>query len=73
MPELSNQMERDVKVSSQVASNIMDVCVCVLSHFSHVQLLVTLWTLAHQVPLSMGFSRQEYWSGLPCPPPEDAH
>ena len=29
MPELSNQMERDVKVSSQVASNIMDVCVCV--------------------------------------------
>ena len=31
----------------------------------------TLWTLAHQAPLSMGFSRQEYWSGLPCPPPED--
>ena len=27
-----------------------------------------LWTVAHQVPLSMGFSRQEYWSGLPCPP-----
>ena len=35
------------------------------------QLLVTPWTLAHQVPLSMGFSRQEYWSGLPCPPPGD--
>ena len=30
---------------------------------------VTLWTAAHQAPLSMGFSRQEYWSGLPCPPP----
>ena len=29
------------------------------------------WTVAHQVPLSMGFSRQEYWSGLPCPPPGD--
>ena len=29
------------------------------------------WTVAHQTPLSMGFSRQEYWSGLPCPPPED--
>ena len=29
----------------------------------------TLWTVAHQAPLSMGFSRQEYWSGLPCPPP----
>ena len=32
---------------------------------------VTLWTRAHQAPLSMGFSRQEYWSGLPCPLPED--
>ena len=42
-----------------------------LSRFSHVQLFVTLWTLACQVPLSMGFSRQEYWSGLPCPPPGD--
>ena len=29
----------------------------------------TPWTVAHQTPLSMGFSRQEYWSGLPCPPP----
>ena len=44
---------------------------CTLHHFSRVQLLVTLWTAAHQAPLSMGFSRQEYWSGLPCPPPED--
>ena len=40
----------------------------VLSHFSHVQLIVTLWTIAHQPSLSMGFSRQGYWSGLPCPP-----
>ena len=37
----------------------------VLSHFSHVQLFVTLWTIAYQAPLSMEFSRQEYWSGLP--------
>ena len=44
---------------------------CVLSCFSSVQLLVTPWTAAHQTPLSMGFSRQEYWSGLPCPPPGD--
>ena len=43
--------------------------VCVLSHFIRVQLIVTLWTVAHQAPLSMGFFRQEYWSGLPCPPP----
>ena len=38
---------------------------CMLSHFSHVQLWVTLWAVAHQAPLSTGFSRQEYWSGLP--------
>ena len=41
--------------------------VCMLSHFSHVWLSVTPWTVAHQAPLSMGFSRQEYWSGLPFP------
>ena len=39
---------------------------CVLSCFSRVWLCVTLWTVACQAPLSMGFSRQEYWSGLPC-------
>ena len=36
---------------------------CMLSSFSHVRLFVTLWTVAHQAPLSMGYSRQEYWSG----------
>ena len=41
---------------------------CVLSRFSLVRLFATLWTVAHQAPLSMGFSRQEYWSGLPCSP-----
>ena len=35
------------------------------------QLFVILWTVDPQAPLSMGFSRQEYWSGLPCPPPGD--
>ena len=44
---------------------------CMLSHFSCVQLCATLWTVAQQAPLSIGFSRQEYWSGLPCPPPGD--
>ena len=38
------------------------------SHFSHVRLFATLWTVARQAHLSMGFSRQEYWSGLPFPP-----
>ena len=41
------------------------MCVHMLSCFNHVQLFMTLWTVAHQAPLSMGFSRQEYWSGLP--------
>ena len=44
---------------------------CVLSRFSHVRLFVTPWTTAHRAPLSTGFSSQEYWSGLPCPPPGD--
>ena len=38
---------------------------------SPVWLFATPWTVAHQAPLSMGLSRQEYWSGLPCPPPGD--
>ena len=42
-----------------------------LSRFSSVQLFVTLWTVAHQASLSKGFSRQEYWSGLPFPSPRD--
>ena len=44
---------------------------CVLSLFSHVQLFGTLWTVAFQTLLSMGFSRQEYWRRLPCTPPGD--
>ena len=42
-----------------------------VSCFSHVQLFVSLWTVAREDPLSMEFSRQEYWSGLPCSPPGD--
>ena len=44
---------------------------CMLSCLSHVRLFLTLWTVARQAPLSMRFSRQEYWSGLPCPLPGD--
>ena len=44
---------------------------CMLSHFKRVQLCETLWTVVCQAPLSMAFSRQEYWIGLPCPPPGD--
>ena len=50
----------------------MCVCVCTRTRtFSHVQLLVTPWTVARQAPLSMGFPRQEYWSELPIPSPGD--
>ena len=44
------------------------VCVCILSH---VQLFASQWTAAHQAPLSMEFSRQEYWSSFPVPSPRD--
>ena len=44
---------------------------CQVASFSCVQFCATLWTVACQAPLSMRFSRQEYWSGLPCPPPGD--
>ena len=51
---------------AQLKSTSLHMCVCTLSHFSHVQLSTTVWTVAHQAPLSMGFSRHEYW-----PPPGD--
>ena len=60
---------------SVYANNIPNVlllrCVCRLSCFSHVWLFATPWTVAHQGFLSMGFYRQEYWSGLPFPSPGD--
>ena len=49
--------------------DLLGLHVCVLSHFSPT--LQFLWTVTHQAPLSMGFSRQKYWSGLPCPLPGD--
>ena len=61
----------DFKIKT-VTRDIKRHCVCMLiSLFSHVQLFMMLWTLAHQAPQSMGFSRQEYWSRLPCSPPGD--
>ena len=47
------------------------MCAHTLSRFSRVRLFATPWTVAHQAPLSTGFSRQEYWSGLPCTSPGD--
>ena len=48
-----------------------NVCMCMLSPVSRVRLFATLWTVACQAALSMGFSRQEYWSGFPRPPAGD--
>ena len=46
------------------------ICVCA-QLFSCVRLFLTPWTVALQAPLPMGFTKQEYWSGLPFPPPQD--
>ena len=57
-------------VSLTCFSLLLLLCACMLSCFSCVWLFATLWTV-RQAPLSMGFSRQQYWNGLPCPPPGD--
>ena len=58
------------KVAWDATSPGDQACMCV-KLLSRVQLFATPWTAACQAPLSRGFSRQEYWSGLPCPPPGD--
>ena len=55
-------------ITHSASSSFQRSCAFVLSRFSHVQLCVTLWTIVLQASLSMGFSRQERCSGLPCPP-----
>ena len=74
--EIVNNITHKLNVHFKTTFNLENsVCVCVrvnvLSHFSRVWLFVTLWTVNCQAPLSMGFSRQGYWRGLPCPPPGD--
>ena len=54
-------------ISNSCVCACVCVCVCVLSCFGHVQLFAIPWTVARQAPLSMGFSRQEQWSGLSFP------
>ena len=56
-------------MNSLSLNNLKKNCLCVLSRFSHIQLFVTLWTVALEAPLSIGFCRQEHSSGLSCPPP----
>ena len=59
----------DLDKSLQVYPEITPLLLLLLSRFSRVHLCVTPQTAAHQAPLTLGFSRQEYWSGLPFPPP----
>ena len=60
-------------ICTTVAASLIcaDPYACCAQLLSRVQLFVTPWTVTHQAPLSMGFSRQEYWRGLPCPPTRD--
>ena len=53
------------------SKSIADISLCLLSYFSHVGLFVTSGTVAHQAPWSVDFSRQAYWTGMPCPPSRD--
>ena len=62
---------RSVLLSLLILLVFISMHECVISRLSCVQFFATLWTVAHQVPLTTGFSRQEYWSRLPCPPPGD--
>ena len=52
-------------------ASVSSAPICMLSRFSRVRLFSSPWTVACQAPLSVGFSRQDYWSGWPCPPPGD--
>ena len=60
-----------LKLSSPKTKFLWCVCVCVCVLLSHVRFFVTPWSIAHQAPLSMGFSREKYWNGLPFPSPGD--
>ena len=69
---MSTRWGRLDKISCQALKCPGTVQVCVYAQsLGRVRLCVTPWTVARQAPLSMGFSRQEHWSGLPCPPPGD--
>ena len=61
-------MDKLLKERNVHSFRFMDMCA---QSLSHVQFFATPWTVSHQVPLSMGFSKQEYWSGLSFPPPWD--
>ena len=68
--DLQTQQERVGQIERVALTHKHWMC-CVLRCFNRVPPFATLWTVARPAPLSIGFSRQEYWSGCPCPPPGD--
>ena len=66
-----NRGRPDSLMSSSGLGRVWRENSCVLSHLGCIQLFATLWTVASQAPLSMGFSRQQHWNWLLCPPPGD--
>ena len=71
VPNTHGTLRKPLNTSGLHLPKPLNESVCLLSCFSCVQLVATLWTVTCQPPLSMGFSRQEFWSGLPCPSPGD--
>ena len=69
--DLASRMPEMMTVAGLEVQLLAMTCVCVLSHFSCAQSFATLWTVVCKGPLSLGFSRLEYRSGLSCPPPGD--
>ena len=61
----------DIKINTGCDSNLKLLLLLLLNRFSHVQLCDPIDCAAHQAPLSLGFSRQEHWSGLPLPSPSN--
>ena len=66
---VSLALQADSSLLSHLGSPLLLLLLLLLSRYSRVRLLVTPWTAAHQAPPSMGFSRQESWSGVPLPSP----
>ena len=66
MTEQFTHTQNRILESEGIIESVFRVRACMLSLFSCVWLFAALWTIACQVPLSKGFSQQEYWSGLPC-------
>ena len=69
--DIIREREGEINWESRIDIHTLKWKVIKCWSLSHIWFLATLWTVAHQVPLSMGLFRQEYWGGLPFPPPGD--